>query len=701
MRPYSLVSGDRQWEAAQHDNTQYERMGDVVRLVDLDDDRVCHNQGVEAPKRPEFTAPVGMAAAGVGVVLRYERSPDLTWLVEARRGVNRRWVSADGGLVEGLGRCPAALVTPNGLIYAVDLDAAAIVTVDRAEHVVKPIIPVEGLRDIDLIVGNSSVEIVALSDAPRYLSYIDECGDVRRYPLRRRRCGVPRSARPRRLAAWGGLVVVLWRDRNGRGWLSDASGELLEETEAWPTDVVFEASGRLVVSHERGARFTSYVSDGDGRWSRWRRLTAPGYDGSGLVVVDGRAAYWTASRGGQYGSPMHAVDEPSRYVTDGSVTTPTATPLDAGEYGITWGRVFVDACVPPGTSIELRCATSDDWPEGAAGDGATPGTSAGRRLHAEPWQPMHRRSTGSELPWQVAPQGFATWEAPVLAAPGRFLWLSLRLRGDGSSTPDVRTVRVERPSHELLRHLPKVFSRDTGAADFLRRLLAPAEGMFVELDDLAASRDRLLDPAVTPAEVLPWLAGFVGLVLDERWSEPARRALVANAARLFARRGTVGGLEEFLRLAVDAPVQILEEFRLRGLASRGAPSALGVGRRVGDRLVGEADAALTPTSPERFSSGAHRFIVIVRAPLDETRTEILHTVLDLHRPAHTAYRVCVLTGQSRAGQDLLGISTLIGRRADFAAAVVGSAHLGGAGTIGHPTLPEGVAQRSARIEVEG
>lgn len=700
MRPYSLISGDRQWEAAQHDNTRYERIGAVVRLADLDRPTSSQQSGGEQ-ERPDFTAPVGMAATGLGSVLRFERRTGMTWLVEARRGVNRRWASRDGGLVEGLGRCPAAMLAPNGLVYAADVDAAAIVAIEQAGRSIKPVASVEGLRDIALTTRDGSLEIVALSDGPRHLTYVDECGDLRRQPLRRRRCGVPRSARPRRLAARGDLVVVLWRDQAGRGWLSTASGELIDETERWPTDVVFEQAGRLVVSHEQGARFTSYLSDEDGRWSPSRRLLAPGYDGTGLVAVDGRVAYWTAASDGGYGSPMHAVDEAARYFSEGSVTTPGAAPLDAGEYGITWGRVFVDACVPAGTSLELRCATADDRLDGTAGTGATAGAQASRRLRAEPWQPMHRRSTGSELPWQIAPAGVATWEAPVVAAPGRFLWLSLRLRGDGSSTPEVRTVRIERPSHELLRHLPKVFSRDAVAADFLRRLLAPAEGMFIELDDLAASRDRLLDPAVAPAEVLPWLAGFVGLAVDERWSEAARRALVANAARLFARRGTVGGLEEFLRLALEVPIKILEEFRLRGLASHGTPTPLGFGRRVGDRLVGETGSVPNPTSAEPYAPGAHRFIVIVREPLDEIRTEVLHTVLDIHRPAHTAYRVCVLTGRSRAGQDLLDVSTVIGRRADFAAAVVGDAHLGGSGTVGRPLLPEGGPRPTARIEGEG
>ena len=47
------------------------------------------------------------------------------------------------------------------------------------------------------------------------------------------------------------------------------------------------------------------------------------------------------------------------------------------------------------------------------------------------------------------------------------------------------------------------------------------DSLLHDLDQRAARRDVLVDPAATPAEALPWLASFVGLVLDDRW--PRRR----------------------------------------------------------------------------------------------------------------------------------------------------------------------------------
>ena len=76
--------------------------------------------------------------------------------------------------------------------------------------------------------------------------------------------------------------------------------------------------------------------------------------------------------------------------------------------------------------------------------------------------PIFRRPNGREIPWSIQPADdrFETYETPVRAERGRYLWVTLALRGTGRQTPRIRTVRVEYPSHDYLRRLPKTFSRD-------------------------------------------------------------------------------------------------------------------------------------------------------------------------------------------------------------------------------------------------
>ncbi len=51
-----------------------------------------------------------------------------------------------------------------------------------------------------------------------------------------------------------------------------------------------------------------------------------------------------------------------------------------------------------------------------------------------------------------------------------------------------------------------------------------------------------IDPAVAPVDFVGWLGEWVGLTLEEDWSDARRRRLVARASEMYAKRGTVAGL---------------------------------------------------------------------------------------------------------------------------------------------------------------
>ena len=72
-------------------------------------------------------------------------------------------------------------------------------------------------------------------------------------------------------------------------------------------------------------------------------------------------------------------------------------------------------------------------------------------------------------------------------------------------------------------------------------ILAPAH---VAIEDL----DLYFDPASCPPDFLPWLAGWLGVALNERWPLHRRRRFVYRAAQLFRIRGTIGGVEGAIEL---------------------------------------------------------------------------------------------------------------------------------------------------------
>jgi phage tail-like protein len=399
--------------------------------------------------------------------------------------------------------------------------------------------------------------------------------------------------------------------------------------------------------------------------------------------------------------------------------------LDSGEFHTVWGRIFLDACIPKGTAVTVMCLTADEpsedleiprrHPANTQADPPypelsppMPPQSLADQLNDALAQPLHRRETGCELPW-VRPAGddrFETYEAPVLGSPGRYLWVCLELNGDTRTTPRIRALRVEYPAHDYLRRIPQTFSRDEQVASFLRRYLAIFEGALGELEAEADARRALLDPRSAPAEILPWLAGFLGLTFDERMAyaprpggstEDVRRKLIAEATWLFRFRCTVAGLQRFLEIYLGSAPVLIEKFRVRGLGGAllgeggglSSNSVLGAGFRIGG-AIGQTAGQLVQTGQiltgkieDAFETHAHRFAVIIRTSLTSEQSEVVAQILDLHRPAHTLVEVCTLETGMRVGLGLhVALTSIIGRSGGFEQWQLGNSPLGRGAILG-------------------
>ncbi len=114
-------------------------------------------------------------------------------------------------------------------------------------------------------------------------------------------------------------------------------------------------------------------------------------------------------------------------------------------------------------------------------------------------------------------------------APGRYLYLRLRLTGDGTATPVVHRIRLDFPRVTSADQLPAVYTQDPAAADFTERFLSLFDAAFEEADRAVERYPALLDPGGVPDEVLPWLGGLLGLAFDPGWDATIRRNLLAAA----------------------------------------------------------------------------------------------------------------------------------------------------------------------------
>jgi phage tail-like protein len=106
----------------------------------------------------------------------------------------------------------------------------------------------------------------------------------------------------------------------------------------------------------------------------------------------------------------------------------------------------------------------------------------------------------------------------------------------------------------LIEGLPGIYQED----DLTRRWMAALDEVlapvFLALDGLPG----YLDPALTPDDFLEWLAGWVGVLLDENWPIERRRTFVAQAAELYRLRGTRAGLAAHVRIFSGGQVDIAD-----------------------------------------------------------------------------------------------------------------------------------------------
>lgn len=160
--------------------------------------------------------------------------------------------------------------------------------------------------------------------------------------------------------------------------------------------------------------------------------------------------------------------------------------------------------------------------------------------------------------------------------------------------------------------LPGVYAEDSFAQRFVAALDEVLAPILVTLDCF----DAYLDPWLAPADFLEWLAGWVGLELDETLPVERRRRLVGEAARLFAIRGTAGGLGQLIEAVTGLEVQIEES---------------------GGCTWSSRPGASPPGSPSPFLA-----VRVVRKDGERVDLARLDELVRANKPAHVPHRVEVV-----------------------------------------------------------
>lgn len=300
----------------------------------------------------------------------------------------------------------------------------------------------------------------------------------------------------------------------------------------------------------------------------------------------------------------------------------------------------------------------------------------------------------------------------VQSREGQFLWMRIRLSGDGYDTPAIRSVRLHYPRSSYLEYLPAVYSSDDESRLFLERFLSIFQTEWDQIEQRIEDVAALFDPKAVPGgKTLEFLASWFALPLEGTWNDAQKRELLKAVAGIYfgswkartektvclteadpakaARRGTREGVRRYLQVylqnitGLDAAEQgafpqIDEGFRERQrlMLALGNTSSLShcaplwsssvVGRLQFGQFAREGEARLVSTGdPEHeiFEEFSHRFRVFVPSSWIRTASdeEMVHRALRAEKPAHTSYELCLVEPRFRVGlQSTVGVDTILG-----------------------------------------
>lgn len=280
--------------------------------------------------------------------------------------------------------------------------------------------------------------------------------------------------------------------------------------------------------------------------------------------------------------------------------------------------------------------------------------------------------------WQAAPRD--ALQGVIFNAAAPELWIGGVVRSDGSATPAIRQIRIDYGRDTYLKYLPGIYRDDPASAGLLDRLLSLSQTALGDLRCEIIHLTRLFDPEAAPDRGYPswiaWLSGWLAWLLNQNWTDEQMRQYLAQAFQLYALRGTVEGLREYLKLYAGVHAHISEPALNTTLWSLATNSTLGFTTMLAPASASGAildstsllDASDLVGPNDSFGSAlyddiAYTFCVEINAG-ELTQPGALasvRAVIEREKPAHTVCELCIVQPQMRVGsQCRIGIDTVIG-----------------------------------------
>jgi phage tail-like protein len=289
-----------------------------------------------------------------------------------------------------------------------------------------------------------------------------------------------------------------------------------------------------------------------------------------------------------------------------------------------------------------------------------------------------------DVPGGVIPAVQVNPNNPSQSKHLNYLWIGVEFSSAGLSSPELSQMRIDFDHETYLQYLPPIFSENCRPRLFLARFLSLFEGLFSEVEGSISELATLFDPKAVPAKWLSWLAGWLAVDLKEDWDDARKRQTISEAFQTYAWRGTAVGLRQALRRFAGVEARIEEPILNAAWWSLPSDQAA-FPLQTGNSVLGfttmlapaEAQGAVLGTTAildqsrlitdedfgaPLFEDVAHQFSVLVyrgQVNTQQKRNELC-TLIDREKPAHTAYRLCIVEPRMRIGfQARVGIDTVV------------------------------------------
>jgi phage tail-like protein len=225
--------------------------------------------------------------------------------------------------------------------------------------------------------------------------------------------------------------------------------------------------------------------------------------------------------------------------------------LDAGMQS-DWERIVVRAEIPNSTGVLLETFVTDN---------------ATRTPAAADWQ--KRTSLDCFVNSDPGP-------APQIRGTFRYLWLRVTLTStDGRTSPVLRQVEAQTSGRSYLQDLPAIYRRDDRQTRFLERWLGLYRSDMEDFERQITNMPAHFDSQKASAEELPWVAQLLGFDPPSGMDETALRRLLGRVPQLYAERGTLAGIRDWVEIYSGIRPRIIEAWPARKVWILGETSSLG------------------------------------------------------------------------------------------------------------------------------